>query len=382
MMKRYLRIFQAAASNFGNDQCTSYAAAIAYYALFSLFPLIVFLISFLGFFLRTEQQREGVVNSIFQLLGQSVDKNTLYTQVNSFAGGRTTLGIVGLVIAAWSASSVFGAIRTGLNVVWNVTRRRPILRTKLLDLGMVVGVGVLIALSFAATAVLAAVQGFSNAILGSSLGVVSHLAFAIINIVVPPGISLLAFAIVYYFAPHAEIRLKNVWLGALTAAVLFEIAEIGFAIYAANFAHYDKVYGSLGAVIAFLFFAYLGAAILLFGGEVTKAYVDDLSGLLAAEDLKQAQPQGTFEQRALRLAKGLIVDDSAHHGTSVPYQPGRQQPMRPGAEMVTDNEVDSQGGEAIRPEESTGSSPPKGGEQNPLNALALAESELQRCGSR
>src|SRR5712691_8814729 len=109
-VKTYLAIFKRALVSFGNNQCTSFAAAISYYAIFSLFPLVVFLISVLGFFVHSQKQRESVVDAIFTLLGQGVDKNALYAQVNAFAGGRSGLGLIGLVLALWSASAVFGAI--------------------------------------------------------------------------------------------------------------------------------------------------------------------------------------------------------------------------------------------------------------------------------
>src|SRR5487761_1403229 len=166
-MRTFITILKRAAGSFGADRCTSFAAASAYYALFSLFPLIVFILSLLGFFIHSPQQREVVVNMIFKLLGQAVDKNSLYTQVNAFAGGRGGLGILSFVTALWSATGIFGAIRTGLNVVWGVTKSRPYVRTVLFDLGMVFAVGILVLLSLAATAVLTAVQGFSQAVLGT-----------------------------------------------------------------------------------------------------------------------------------------------------------------------------------------------------------------------
>ncbi|MGI8549261.1 MAG: YihY/virulence factor BrkB family protein [Dehalococcoidia bacterium] len=340
-MSKYLTVLKRAVGSFGKDNCTSYAAATSYWALLSLFPLVVFLLSFAGFFIHSEQQKGQIVDSLFKALGQGVDKNTLYAQVNAHAGGSSAASIIGLLLAAWSASAVFGAVRTGINVVFNVTKARPMLRSKLLDLGMVLGIGLLLALSLAATGVLTALQSFSNQIFGSSLGVLPHLAFALLYLIIPPAISFAAFGLVYYIVPHAELRLKDAWLGALVAAVLFQIVQIGFAVYAANIGHFDKVYGALAGVIAFLFFMYVSANIIFLGAEVTKEYVEVLGDVKPPVDVSEPEsgPKQNLEQKAVSAVKGLLVDDSPHHDTSVPYEPARDTPMQPPAPLVKEKDA-------------------------------------------
>lgn len=277
-MRAYLTLFRRAIASFFADKCTSFAAAISYYALFSLFPLVLVVLSFLGFFIHSPSQRESAVSVIFRLLGQGVDRNALYTQVNAFAGGRGGLGLASLVVGLWSASAVFSAIRTGLNAAWDVTKLQSYVERKALDLVMVLLLGLLLLLLLAATAFLTAVQHYSSHLFGNQIGLLTHLLIALLPLLVPAAISFVAFALMYYFVPHVELRPGDVWLGALVAALLFEAVQMGFGFYVSKFAHYDLVYGSLGAVITFLFFVYLSANILLLGGEITKQYADMRAG--------------------------------------------------------------------------------------------------------
>lgn len=341
-MSKYFTVLKRAVSSHGSHKGTSFAAAISYNAIFSIFPLVLFLLGFLGFFIHSASQRQSVIDNLFSAVGGGVSKSALTTQVNAIAGGSAALGIIGLVIAAWSASGVFGQVRTSMNVIWGSTKSRPLVPAKLLDLAMVVGIGLLILLSLIATGALTAVQSFSGQIFGSSLGWFTHLLFALLYLIIPPAISFVAFSLVYWLVPHAEIRLKDVWLGALVAAVLFEIVQLGFAFYVANLGHYAKTYGALGGVIAFLFFIYISANLVLFGGEVAKEHIDLEAGTKPiAEPMQQPQENQSLGQRAKDLVLGLFVDRSPHHDTSLPYEPGRNAPANPPAKLVTNDEAHS-----------------------------------------
>jgi membrane protein len=340
-MGKYVTVLKRAISNYGSHNGTSFAAAISYNALFSIFPLALFLLGFLGFFIHSSSQRESIINNIFSALNGGVSKSALTTQVNAVAGGSAAVGILGLVIAAWSASGVFSRVRTSMNVIWDSTKSRPLVPGKLLDLAMVIAVGALILLSVAATGVLTAVQGFSGQIFGSSLGWFTHLLFALLYLVIPPAISFVAFSLVYWLVPHAEVRVKDVWFGALVAAVLFEIVQLGFAFYVANLGHYAKTYGALGGVIAFLFFIYISANILLFGGEIAKEHIDVEAGVKKETEPAQPGPKKSMVQQVEGFVKGLFIDDSPHHDTSLPYEPGRNKPAQPPAALVKDDEAHS-----------------------------------------
>jgi membrane protein len=356
-MGTYLTVFKRALSSFSDHNDTSFAAAIAYNAIFSIFPIILLAVAFLGFFLHDPAQREGVVNSLFKVLGDNISKDALRAQVTAVAGGSAGLGIVGIIAAGWSATGVFGEIRTALNIVWGVNKFRPIVQQKALDLAMLLSVGLLILLSIVVTGVLTAFEHFGSQLLGDSIGPVLHVLFAIAYVVVPTAISFIAFSLLYWLVPHAEIRIKDVWLGALAAAVAFEIVQLVFAFYVANFSHYSQSYGALGGIIAFLFFVYIAGCIILFGGEVSKEHIDVLAGVKDEAESEQPAPPQSLPERALGAVKGLVVDDSPHHDTSLPYEPGRKEPEQPSAPLVTDKQSGSEVKQFERDKTAAGSNP-------------------------
>ncbi|HTE83688.1 MAG TPA: YihY/virulence factor BrkB family protein [Dehalococcoidia bacterium] len=261
-----IRVFQ----NFGANECLSYAAAIAYWALFSVFPLLILVMGLLGAFVHGPQQREAAVGTIFTVLGGSVGEDVLRTQIDALAQSAGQAGVIALVLALWSASSVFGAIRTGIAAVWGTSSKQPLVIGKLFDLAMVLVLGVLVIGSLLATTLLTTFTEFSTNLFGKDIGHATRALIALCSILVPGAISFLAFLLIYRIVPRVRLRLGDVWVGAIVAAALFQVAQIGFGIYVGHFANYQRVYGSLGAVIALLTFMYFSAAILLLGVEITK----------------------------------------------------------------------------------------------------------------
>jgi len=306
-MRAYLTLFGRALVGFGQDRCMSFAAAISYFALFSIFPLLLFVVSFLGFFVHSPAQREHMVTAVVAVLGPGIGRTALTAGVNAFAGGHGGIGAFGLVVAIWSASAVFGAIRTGLNAAWDVTQPGPIVPRKLRDLATVMAIGCLMLVSLALTGFLTALEGFGPHLLGHPIDHLTQKLSTLLAFAGPPAISFVAFALMYYLIPQAKIQLRDVWLGALAAAILFQAAQLAFGVYVGHFAHYDRLYGSLGAVIAFLFFMYISANILLLGGEITRQYADQR--LNADADDQPALPgmQPPLPSRLVGMLKGLFV---------------------------------------------------------------------------
>jgi membrane protein len=270
-----VRAFQA----FGEDRCSHMAAAISYYALLSLFPLLILLVSVIGIFLRSSSLQQDLVNEILDFLPLTQDKgaNEVSQAVRAIAGVSIPLTIVGLGGMAWSAGAMFGVIRSSLNVAWGSSHRRSFVRQKLLDFAMMAGFGGFFLLSIGTTGLLRATQEASSDLLGPLSGN-SFFFWRAVSFAVPALLSLGAFAALYRYVPSAPVRMSGVWAGAVTAAFLFELAKNGFSFYLANFSRYDLVYGSLGAVVTFLVGLYLSAAVLLFGAEVAAEYPKVVSG--------------------------------------------------------------------------------------------------------
>jgi len=255
------------------------AAAISYYALFSLFPLLIFMVSIFGIFLQSSSLQEDLIDKVLEFipLTSGEGRNEVKDAIDAIAGISIPLSIVGLLGLAWSASALFGAIRTSLNIAWDIETSRHFVKQKLLDLGMVAGVGVFFLLSIGTTALLRTTQEASSDILGP-LSSNTAVFWRTIPYLMPAIFSFGAFIVLYRFVPNTPTKIRDVWPGALIAAISFEIIKNGFSFYLANFGRYDVIYGSLGAVVALLFWMYLSAVVLLFGAEVASEYPRVRSG--------------------------------------------------------------------------------------------------------
>jgi membrane protein len=271
MLKGAGRFLLQTAKCYSADHAGSYAAAIAYYTLFSIFPLAVCLLSIGGYFL-SNAQRQQLVQRLTSALG-GASTSTVAQQVNTVSHGRAGLGIVGLIGALWSASAVFAAIRTGLNVVWNRENPHPWLQQRLLDLLGVLGLALVLLLALLATGAVSYVDAFAVDLLGHGAGGAVTAALSLLLTLLPAVLVFLAFGLLYIRAAPPRLGWRHVWPGALLAAAGFMALSFLFGLYVRFFGHYDKVYGSLGAVVAFLFYAYLVGSLLLFGAELSEQYV-------------------------------------------------------------------------------------------------------------
>jgi len=257
---------------FMDDHCTIMAAAISYYVMFSLFPLLIFAAGVAGLVLQAEEVQDRLVNAVMDVvpLSQDEGRQALEDAIRGAAkpasGGLGALGLVGM---AWSGSNLFGVLRRTLNIAFDVEESRPLPMQKLVDLAMMVGLGLLFMASIAATTFfrVAAKEGPHIAVVGDvveAMGVLWHVA----GFVLPALVTFLALWLLYVVMPNVRLHPRDVWPGALVGAVGFEVAKVGFGLYLENFANFDAVFGSLGAVAIFLFWVYVSAIILLFGAEV------------------------------------------------------------------------------------------------------------------
>jgi membrane protein len=295
---------------FFDDGCTQRAAAISYYVLFSLFPLVIFSVGILGLVLEDKELQEDLVDAIMDNIPLSQDegRDDVTSTLEEVAGSRSgAIGTLGLIFLAWSASSMFGVIRSSLNHVFHVQAPRPLVLQKLLDLGIVLAFAPFFIGSVVATSALRLARSASEDLhflgdLPESMGAAWWLA----STALPIAISFLAFFFVYWLIPARRTPARYVLPGALLAAVLFEVVKVGFSIYLENFASYNVVFGSLGAVVAFLFWVYLSANILLLGAEFVSELPDVLAGRFD-ERAPSTGPQRTTKEKVLRLLRSLVI---------------------------------------------------------------------------
>jgi membrane protein len=265
-------LFRETFRRFGVDRCAQMAAAIAYYILFSIIPLVTLLVSGFGLLLRDPDMRGTVVDYVLTMLplkaGQG--QNMVTDAIRSVADLSGALTVVGLAGVLWTAIGLFGAIREALNVAWNCSPRHGYLRQKATDLGAVLGLGLLIGGSLAGTAALHAAQAASGRWFGA--GVSMDPLWETLGLITPALITFLAFLLLYRFVPSCQHGWRDVWPPALAASLLFEAGKHAFTFYVAHFNRYEVLYGALGAVMLFLLWTYVSAAIMLFGAELGSVY--------------------------------------------------------------------------------------------------------------
>lgn len=294
---------------FQQDNCPQLAAAITYYVIFSLFPLLIFSTAVVGLFL-SEGAQQDVVNEVLDQIPLSEDqgRNDVEDAVRSISGSNArALGLLGLAGMAWGGSSMFGSIRRALNVIYREPEySRPWFQQKVLDLALVLGISVFFAVSIVATTSLQVVRARSQdaAWLGD-LSESSGVLWTGITYVIGVILSFVAFVVLYTVVPSRNRNLGNAWPGALVAALLFEVVRSAFGMFVANFKNFDVVFGSLGAVATFMFFVYTSAQIMLFGAEVATVYP-----LVREKKIKQPRFEGMgvpLRVKLFRAVRSLFV---------------------------------------------------------------------------
>ena len=262
----------------GDDDATHLSAGIAFYAVFSLFPLLLGLLAISGIVFSSVTLQEQLLAYVTESMPGSrefVSKN-----VEELVRFRGALGIGAILGLLWSASSVFGAISRAINRAWDVDKNRPFYVAKPMHIIMALGVGVLFLLSSFSTA---AIELLSNHSRGLGLfGQEFFLDLGLGNLAlraIPWVITLTVFLLLYRLVPNCKTYWRYVWPGAVVAAVLYEVSKGIFVWYLANVANYELVYGSLASMIVLLSWAYLSAFILILGAEISSEYGRMRSGV-------------------------------------------------------------------------------------------------------
>jgi membrane protein len=252
---------------FGEDNISDWAAALTYYGVLSIFPGVLVLVSILGMLGRNGQQTvQGAVNQLApnQQLHSLV--NTVLSQVKD-PGTAGLAAIIGIVAAFWSASGYIAAFMRASNAIYDVPEGRPIWKTLPIRVGVTAVVGIMLILS----ATIVIFTGDLARVVGDAIGLGS-VAVTVWSIAKWPVLIILVslmFAILYWASPNAKTGgFRWVSPGGIFAVLLWALASIAFAIYLANFANYNKTYGTLGGVIAFLVWLWISNIAILFGAEL------------------------------------------------------------------------------------------------------------------
>jgi membrane protein len=293
-------ILKEAASDWMEDQAPTLGAALAYYTVFSLAPLLIIAIAIAGLVFGREAAQGQIFDQLRGLLGEASGKAIQEVVQNANAKPTTGLvaALIGFVTLLFGASGVFGQLQTSLNTIWGVQPKpgRGILRIiqdRILSFGFILVVGFLLLVSLFLTVAIALVgQWFGGMVPG-----METLA-QILNFVLSLALITLLFAMIFKFLPDAKIAWHDVWIGAFITAALFTAGKFALGLYLGK-SGVGSSYGAAGSLIVLLLWVYYSSQILFFGAEFTQVYANRFGSHVAPADNAVAVPKHESGEKVL-----------------------------------------------------------------------------------
>jgi membrane protein len=280
-----LSLFKQTASEWMEDDAPSLGAALAYYTVFSLAPLMTIAIAIAGFFLGKEAAQGQIFDELRGLLG--ADGGKAVEEMVQSANAQPTAGVVATIISVimllFGASGVFGQLQASLNAIWGV-KAKPgrgvlgLIKDRLLSFGFTLVVGFLLLVSLLLSAGMALMADWIGGLMPGS----EALAY-ILNIVLSLSMITLLFATIFKFLPDAKIAWHDVWIGAFLTALLFTIGKFALGIYLGK-SGVASSYGAAGSLIVLLLWVYYSSQLLFFGAEFTQVYANRFGSRVAPAD--------------------------------------------------------------------------------------------------
>lgn len=258
---------KAAFEGFSRHDMPTYAAALAFRTLLSLFPFLIFLTTLLGF-LGVPEFFEWLREQASQVLPkEGMDTvNTVLGELQEPQGGLMSIAIV---LVLWSASAAVMSMMNALNEVFEVRERRASWKRILVALGYTVTLAAMLVLAAAmmmlGPRLLSWLAGFAN-LSETFIQVWNWIRWPIVVLIL-----MLVVSLVYYAAPNLKQPFHFMTVGAIVAVTVWLLASLAFGYYVQNFGNYNKTYGSMGAVVILLMYFFLSAAVMLFGAEINAA---------------------------------------------------------------------------------------------------------------
>jgi membrane protein len=282
-LKKTLGLLKETASSWSNDRAPSMGAAISYYSVFSLAPLLVIIITVAGLFFGADQVQGAVFAQLSDLMGEDAARavgEMLKNAREPKTGGVATL--ISLLVLLFGASTVLAELQSALDLIWRVPesekpasaqKRNALwlwLRTRLLTFGMVLAIAFLLIVSLVFSAVLATLGKWWGPMFGG-WEALAH----VFDLAVSFGVLTLAFAVIYKFMPSTHIPWRDVWVGAATTSLLFSIGKWAIGLYLGK-SDVASGFGLFGSLALLMIWAYYSAQIFLFGAEFTWVYANEL----------------------------------------------------------------------------------------------------------
>jgi len=293
--KTTFSLLKDAFSEWTSDKAPRLGAALAYYTIFSIAPLILIAIAIAGAVFGDEAASGQMFGQLKQLFGEGGAKalQQMIENAGKNKSGGVIASIIGVVVLIFGATGVFVQLKDALNTVWNVEEKEGggvvgFIKTRLLSFGMVLGIGFLLLVSLVLTAAVSATGKFMEGRLPGG-----ELPWQIVTFVLELGLVTVLFAILFKYLPDVKLQWRDVWVGAAFTSVLFVVGKFGLGLYLGKGA-VGSAYGAAGSLVVLLLWIYYSAQILFFGAEFTQVYVKNRkkdSPAAARAALKGVRPE-------------------------------------------------------------------------------------------
>lgn len=281
-IRRSFTLLKETAGAWAEDYAPSMGAALSYYSLFSIAPLLLIVIAIAGLAFGEEAARGAIFGQLQGLVGEESAKAV---EAMLQAADKPKQGLVstaiGVAVLILGAMTVFGELQNALDRVWRAPARAKasglwnLLRTRLLSFGMILGLAFLLMVSLVFSAALAALGKWW----GPAFGALAHAA----DLLVSFGLITVVFALIYRYIPRVHVAWHDVWLGSALTSLLFAIGKFLIGLYLGK-ASVASTFGAAGSLVVLMVWVYYSAQIFLFGAEFTWVYAHQLGS-------RQGQPR-------------------------------------------------------------------------------------------
>ena len=291
-MGSYLRVFPDAFKEFLEDKAPRLGAALAYYTIFSIGPLLLITVAMAGLFLGQEAARGQVSEELGKYFGPQMAQ-ALEQMIEAAAkpkSGRLAT-IVGLLTLFLGASGLFAQLKDALNTIWNVETKSAVgfwafIKERFLSMAMVLGIGFLLLVSLVFDAAISALGPWLTRLIGGEA--IVHA----LSLVISFAIATVLFAAIFRILPDLKISWHDVWLGAVFTSLLFVLGKWGLGFYLGK-AAVGSAYGAAGSLVILLVWVYWSAQILFFGAECTQVYARKFGTLRGDTSKEEARTAAT-----------------------------------------------------------------------------------------
>jgi len=264
------RFVKTLRAEFTEDNGSLVAGAMSFYALLSIFPLLIVAVAALGYVLGSPDEAYRKVFDYVDQFSPALAREQgqgIRDLLEQVVRARGTAGGLGLLALLWAGSQFFVSLEKAVNIAWDVSERRGFLRQRLVAATMVVLCGCLLLMNLGLTALAQVARAVQSHVLGGDLSSIAWF-WGLAGVLLPFGITIITFAMIYKLFPNRSVRINSALTGGVVAGALWEVAKQAFSWYAPRFANYSAVYGSLAGVILLAVWIYYSSIVTVIGAEV------------------------------------------------------------------------------------------------------------------